>query len=65
MTWTPFISGYASIYFCQVNPNIHKAGRAGGGGGDNYELSRPTFGRFKTTFSILNIFLKILEKTYE
>ena len=32
--WTPFISEYASVYFCQVNPNIHKA--AGGGGGRGY-----------------------------
>ena len=27
MAWTPIISGYVSAYFCQVNPNIHKAER--------------------------------------
>lgn len=56
-----------SVYVCQVNPNIHKAGWAGGGGGDFRQLSRPIFGRFKTTF-ILNIlsFSRDHErKTYE
>lgn len=66
MTWTPFISGYVSIYFCQVNPNTHKAGRTGGGGGggggDNCQLSRPTFGTFKTTFSILTFFSRSWKK---